>query len=347
MITENPTFSFIIPSYNSESAYLFEAVSSCLATNYDNIEIIVVDDGSDNKRIYEELTSLDHRIKVFTKENGGLASARNLGIQVASGDFISFVDDDDLIHPDYISLALPYLIQQPDSVVCYSDSRSFDAFHSTTRRCVLNRYRGQSIEMLFCNYDALWGHPNINLYSSCAKIYPRALFKADVRFDEKQGYIGEDRLFLFQMIDYFDDFICLSGSPMYYYRPRVNSITNGYKPNITAKYLEVANRLFESCHGVFRREMQVYFDVLNMHLFNVCCADIYNPLSPDSFWTKTQRFTKYISSPLFRAALGSAALQYVPNVRKRMVLRALRLHMVLFVSLLLEHRYKHRLRGVH
>ena len=93
-----PLISVIVPVYNV-AEYLPECVDSICNQSYKNLEIILVDDGStDNSgKICDEYAKKDLRIKVIHKENGGLSDARNTGIEIAQGEWISFVDSDDLI----------------------------------------------------------------------------------------------------------------------------------------------------------------------------------------------------------------------------------------------------------
>ena len=90
--------SVIVPVYNVES-YLRECIDSIVAQTYRNIEVILIDDGSKDSSgaICDEYADKDNRIKVIHKENGGLSEARNSGLEIASGDWIAFVDSDDYI----------------------------------------------------------------------------------------------------------------------------------------------------------------------------------------------------------------------------------------------------------
>lgn len=92
-----------MPIYNVEP-FLEKCVDSILAQTWDFIEIILVDDGStDNSGfICDQMQQKDDRVKVLHKSNGGVSSARNSGIEMASGGFICFVDGDDYVMPDYI-----------------------------------------------------------------------------------------------------------------------------------------------------------------------------------------------------------------------------------------------------
>ncbi len=103
--TERPVLiSVIVPIYNTVE-YLPRCVNSIRRQTYRNLEIILVDDGStDNSGAMAEKFALeDKRVKVFHKENGGSSSARNFGIEKASGDFIGFVDSDDFVEPKCMS----------------------------------------------------------------------------------------------------------------------------------------------------------------------------------------------------------------------------------------------------
>jgi glycosyltransferase involved in cell wall biosynthesis len=118
--------SIILPCYN-RAGYIEKCVRSVLAQTHTDIECILVDDGSkDNTReIAEQLMALDSRVKYFYKENGGLSSARNFGIEKARGEWIQCLDPDDWIHEDKIRFQLSYLEglenQENQNVIFYCD----------------------------------------------------------------------------------------------------------------------------------------------------------------------------------------------------------------------------------
>ena len=90
--------SVIIPIYNVEK-YLTKCIESVINQTYKNLEIILVNDGStdNSKEIIDKYSSIDSRIKVINKKNGGLSDARNVGIELAKGEYITFLDSDDWI----------------------------------------------------------------------------------------------------------------------------------------------------------------------------------------------------------------------------------------------------------
>ena len=103
--------SVIVPVYNVEE-YLEECLNSILVQTYTNLEILIVNDGStDNSlEILQEFSQRDSRITIFTKENGGLSSARNLAIDEAKGEYFTFIDSDDYIEENYIEYLMKSLI---------------------------------------------------------------------------------------------------------------------------------------------------------------------------------------------------------------------------------------------
>lgn len=98
-----PLISVIVPVYNVEK-YLKRCLDSIRKQTYSNIEILLIDDGSTDQsgRICDDFAKLDSRVRVFHKENGGVSTARNLGIEQAKGEYITFVDSDDYVDSDYI-----------------------------------------------------------------------------------------------------------------------------------------------------------------------------------------------------------------------------------------------------
>lgn len=107
----NPLVSIIVPIYNVEN-YLSQCIDSLLAQSYRNIEIILVDDGSNDSSgsIADEFAKKDHRIRVIHTSNNGVSSARNKGIETSTGEYICFVDADDSVLPIYVEYLLNLIL---------------------------------------------------------------------------------------------------------------------------------------------------------------------------------------------------------------------------------------------
>lgn len=119
-MSKDKLVSVIVPMYNVEK-YIKECIDSILQQSYDNIEVIAVDDGSPDKSadIVREIS--DPRVKVITKQNGGVSSARNLGLENAHGEYVVFVDADDFLSRDSIKY-LMWLVNKTGSEFCLSEN---------------------------------------------------------------------------------------------------------------------------------------------------------------------------------------------------------------------------------
>ena len=118
----NPKVTIVIPVYNG-SNYLKDAIDSALAQNYKNLEVIVVNDGSNDNGSSERVAlSYRDRIRYFSKPNGGVSTALNLGIEKMSGDYFSWLSHDDIYEKDKVSRQIEFLDQLTDkSKVIFSD----------------------------------------------------------------------------------------------------------------------------------------------------------------------------------------------------------------------------------
>jgi glycosyltransferase involved in cell wall biosynthesis len=154
-----PTVSVIIPTYN-RAGYVVEAIESVLAQTYKNIEIVVIDDGSTDDTP-EMLKPYKEKIKYIYTENGGPARARNIGMKEAAGEYIAFLDSDDLYYPFKTEIQVAFLQKNPDvALVCselsaINDEKILDEFH-------LKNYHMGAYEHIDATYD--------NIYSSSVSI---------------------------------------------------------------------------------------------------------------------------------------------------------------------------------
>ena len=123
-VSAPPTISVIVPVYNTEQ-YLHRCIDSVLAQTYKDFELLLIDDGSTDSSgaICDEYAARDSRVKVFHKENGGVSSARRIGVEQSHGEFIYFVDSDDAILPDTLEMMCNYMTNGVDVVV-------FDSKHN-------------------------------------------------------------------------------------------------------------------------------------------------------------------------------------------------------------------------
>ncbi|GEN30138.1 glycosyltransferase EpsH [Cerasibacillus quisquiliarum] len=118
--------SIIVPVYNSER-YLAECLDSLINQTYKNIEIILINDGSTDgsKYILDEYERKDSRIKVKHLENGGVSRARNVGLEMVTGEWITFVDSDDWVEPDMLSFSMKKAIDTKSDIIIWSYFKNY------------------------------------------------------------------------------------------------------------------------------------------------------------------------------------------------------------------------------
>ena len=114
-----PTISIVIPAYNAERTIL-ETIKSVQKQTFSDFEIIVINDGSTDRTLELVLSVEEPRLKIFSYQNGGVSVARNRGISHATGEFIAFLDADDLWTSDKLELQLAGLKQHPEAGIAYS-----------------------------------------------------------------------------------------------------------------------------------------------------------------------------------------------------------------------------------
>ena len=179
---EEYKISVIVPVYKVEK-YLNKCVDSIINQTYKNLEIILVDDGSPDNcgKICDEYAKKDSRIKVIHKENGGVSSARNAGLDVVTGDYIGFVDSDDWIEPDMYEFLIKLVdIYNADVAQCgfIRDDGKFSFKNVSTRNDNIILNSNEVIKRLTGNYchRSLWD-----------KIYKKELFN-ELYFEDNLAY---------------------------------------------------------------------------------------------------------------------------------------------------------------
>ena len=220
-IMENctPLISVIVPVYNVEK-YLPDCIDSILAQTYQNLEIILIDDGSPDNcgKICDGYAEKDSRIKVIHKENGGVSSARNAGLDAASGEYVGFVDSDDIIAPTmYEELYGELLRTDSDVSICKmrrvrSDLDCTPASNENIKRIEMTREEAISEMIIIRAFSG----------SLCNKLFKAELVQ-DMRLDESIA-AAEDLLFATQIILNAKKVIFFS-KELYYYFVRQGSAT--------------------------------------------------------------------------------------------------------------------------
>ena len=225
--------SIIVPVYNIEK-YLSQCIESIINQNYKNIEIILVNDGSTDKSgdICDSYSLKDNRIKVIHKKNEGVSIARNTGLKVATGEYIAFVDGDDLVHKDIYTKLINVINNSKYDLVMCRFYRSFfneenkiedepleegeyernEVFEKLILPMIGNDFKNTGKTLIM---GAIW----------------RCLYKKEIIKKNKIEFpvinIAEDMLFHLNYLGYCN-YVYVEKEPLYYYRYNNNSATKKY-----------------------------------------------------------------------------------------------------------------------
>ena len=313
-LNRQPIVSIIIPVFNTEK-YLADTIDSVLNQTYKKLEIILVDDGStDNSgAICYEYAEKDGRLKVFHIPNGGVAKARNLGIEHASGDYIIFVDSDDIVHPRYVESLLElgmknhtplakcrYVSETNCDLKSFLDT-NYDLKNHSERIVTINEYR----------YQGYYSQ------SSCVCVlYSRALIQNN-RFDISLRY-GEDTVFFAEILNKARCFSYLDET-LYWYRKNPLSATQVFTQRrydeilARRKVIEVfkneSKDFVRECNAALaRRSMVIFHDAIR--------ANYSDKLFLHKVWQESFRVRKsYLTSHIVGTKMKMKFAFYVYSPR--------------------------------
>ena len=307
-----PRISIIVPVYNVEHV-LKRCCESILHQTYADFECILVDDGSTDKSgiICDTYTGLDERFKVIHQSNRGVSAARNTGLDHARGDYLTFVDSDDCIHPEYLNVLLSSLISfDADASICnytiFKDNVPDIKFEDNEKTI----FSGEDICYKLYDYGnsgqyiAPWG-----------KLWKRKCYTG-LRFPV--GKIHEDQFITYKVFFACNRVVTIDSS-LYFYWVNPNSITNkGFslqryhniealtearvfylnngKNDLAAK-VDSMRELFMAMYSIYAREYHIYADVDAQYKMSRMKAGriIKNQLGYDSWeWHMSKCFPTYI-----------------------------------------------------
>lgn len=220
---EDKKVSIIVPVYNAEQ-YLAKCIDSLRAQTYQNLEILLIDDGSTDgsAKIVDQYASADQRIRVFHKQNGGLGSSHNFGLDHMTGDYVTFVDDDDWVEKEYISLLVSKL--QADQLD-YSSCAGFDYYEASDKKVFIGSRESRIFDSAAAVRDILDKH-QFTMEALTKKLYRAEVFQ-NIRLRSDRNY--QDTQIFFRIVSNCRK-MGYYAVPLYNYLVRKGSITHsGYK----------------------------------------------------------------------------------------------------------------------
>lgn len=261
-------FSVIIPVYNAEST-LNRCITSVIEQDFQDYEILLIDDGSSDRSgvICDKFSTLDKRIKVFHKQNGGVSSARNLGLKYAKGQWITFIDADDYIEQDFF----PFDISGDNSLIItnFKTTKSEDYTEYLKPGEVVGKRQVKQFINDYLHFDLLrcpW-----------AKFFKRTIIEEKhILFDERFA-IGEDTLFVMSYLLYCKNIQVKSGGLYrYYQRPSEESFVR-YRINFdkSVAYLDTFGKLYKSLRCSNKTIIRVLYNFYKGQTTDIDKREIY------------------------------------------------------------------------
>lgn len=297
--------SIIVPVYNAEST-LDRCITALIGQTYQNIEIILINDGSKDRSldICRKYESKDDRIKVIDKPNGGVSSARNAGLDAASGAFIMFCDSDDWAEQDWCEELVSHY-EKGCLVMCghYIEGEQNFLPHEIRAKKCGTRYSRRDFWMLkLCNFNAPWN-----------KIYDRSVIcQGKLKFCENLTN-GEDVLFILQYLNHISgDILFLDRCVFHYEWPRECSLSRRVPEDYLIQCRLMTNEMLKQCEYLGLEDAQG-----KQHIF----TDRYNEFQKvilsilhDRGLTERQRIrklTEVVASPEYQLCASGANIS--PN----------------------------------
>ena len=245
--------SIIVPVYNGEK-YLRDCVDGILGQTVSDLEILLIDDGSTDGSgaICDAYATKDKRVRVFHKENGGVSSARNLGLDNARGEWIAFVDSDDLVTPNFCEIMMDN--KSEDLIVC-----SFETLGNTEDKYILKDrcLSKKGFSIVINDYLS-----NIHFTTSWGKLFKKSILEScKLRFHQNINS-AEDTLFVYEYLQHISS-ILIKSDIAYLYRQ-----TDG---GLSHKNLSVDMAIDTITTVVFvMRSLEKEYDTsLSCHLYNL------------------------------------------------------------------------------
>lgn len=313
--------SIIVPVYKTEK-YLEKCISSIVAQTYTDLEIILVDDGSPDQcpQLCDAWAAKDSRIRVIHKENGGLCSARNAGMEIMTGEYFMFADSDDWLEPDMIAALYTMITKHQADVARCSFYFNYEADGSQEAACCAERidvctdYNAQLSDLVITGImsGTVWN-----------KLYKTETLGA-VRFDKADG-CSEDIMFNWRALRCKIKMVCF-GEAKYHYLLRENSCTHSEFDDsafaiITAKRkimaVEAENQ--QAMPSLIQGYIISCYAILSGIIQNQKCLDQHAVLRREILSHKKEIF--FSARYSFRDKMKTAVLWLAPKLFDQMIKR--------------------------
>ena len=306
------TVSIVVPIFNVEK-YLDDCVKSLIDQTYTKLEIILVDDGSTDasSKICDKYAEQDDRVKVIHKENGGLSSSRECGINAATGDYLMIVDGDDWLDCDTVENCI---------LVMHSDSRCecvmFSYVKEYPESCIpvhvidgdQSYYGDEAEDKVYRRLFGLVGeelsHPErlAAMGSCCMKLYKTEIARRGKYYHTNEVGSAEDVLFCMHALYGVKGFVYID-KPFYHYRKTRTSLSATYRPRLREQW----NRLYDIMAEIIEEKKlsdkykEAHSNYIALNIIGAGLNEFSNKSA--SFWKRKKRIKQYLSDERVHNAL--------------------------------------------
>lgn len=299
-----PLVSIVVPIYNVEK-YIERCIKSLIMQDYTNIEIIVVDDGSpDNSaEIVDNMALYDSRIILVRKENKGVSSARNIGIDRSNGSYIMFVDGDDWVALNYVSTFLKRIEETKAQIVMNTNYYADSGKEVTTGNAI------NDISIISNDMAAEYIYNGKIFVAVWNKIYRKSfLDEHSIRFNREIWY-GEGMLFNIECLQYTDN-VPIIDVALYHQEPNVNSAMRKFN----LKNYKCGLRSMEIQRKICLNFSSTVFDAWQLHNYRYNVSIIDGIIRTNSKQKYLSEYNKYVK--LLRKDIW-IILKYEPRIKEK------------------------------
>lgn len=296
--------SVIVPVYQVE-AYLAKCLDSILAQTFTDFELILVDDGTrdDCPQIMTRYAAMDARIRCIHKENGGLSSARNAGLDIARGEYIAFVDSDDTVEPTMLADAVAAAQRTGAQLVIYNYRLvTEDGVQDT---CLPMKDETLDIDQMgLANYFYRYWMPYVHGQEAWCRLYRRDIIEQNhLRYAPNDEIFAEDTLFSAMYLMHVHTLAALT-KPYVNYLQRGDSLMGMIKPNLCRRLITLSVRLTDYVKACGRDKELA--DVLPVLCYDklICKGIRLDPSLEDVYAAMTQMGQNVTLRGLLHALLG-------------------------------------------
>lgn len=276
-----PKISVIVPVYKCEQ-YIETCVCSVLNQTFSDFEIILVDDGSpDNSgKICDTLAENHNKITVLHQDNQGQAAARNNGVKIARGEWIHFVDSDDLIHPQMLEILHSAVDETTQISMCgvYRGDNYPEDFFSPKRECNFKKHPINEKELVLMYYE------EYRYWIACAKLIKKEIIE---KFPFTAGKIFEDNGVVFKWINE-TEFVNITDEQLYFYRINPDSTTQVEFSLKNLDYLWVLEEQIKFYENTYFNDMKKTV----CKNYAITCAKMYYCLLENPKWSEEAKKIK-------------------------------------------------------